>query len=527
MIKKILILLITISLLAGCQTPQNEINEVTEEERVIHIELATAPVGLHPLKTNDQSSFWLISQIYETLYRRKADGTGYEPLLAEDFPELSENGLQATIHLKQGIKFQNGDDFNAESVQYMIKALKNRKYGSQHPSLASSINSCNVIDDYTIRLNLKHKDSSLVACLANVSASIFNQILDEDEEQDLLLNPSGAGTGPYVFASANAGTSYILEANPSYWGGQPEFQKIQFDVVPDEETALKRLESGEADIYPQVDPAYQEELDQYETVSSVYKSRNLVYYIGMRSDKTAKNPLMADTKFRTMICSSVCFDPFIGERFDSDVTRISTVIPSTVAGYDPVMETYNMLLDRDSAKNIIRENGWLGETITFLCPNEREFLDIGEYIKNELGMVGLNVEIIAEELSEYQNDTKEKGTFDMALLSYSTQSGDGSKILNDTFLSGANVRLRLADSELDRQINIASRSNDDQEKQEALNKAVSILAEDCVIIPLYSPNTYYAYSSDLENVVFYENGMFYLNDMSLKGEINETGESDN
>jgi len=79
----------------------------------MNIELTTAPVGLHPLKTNDAASTFVTGQIFETLYRRTVDGTSYEPLLAESLPEMSSDGLTATIHLRKGVKFQDGTDFTA------------------------------------------------------------------------------------------------------------------------------------------------------------------------------------------------------------------------------------------------------------------------------------------------------------------------------------------------------------------------------------------------------------------------------
>ena len=70
----------------------------------INIELTTAPVGLHPLKTNDAPSTYVNGQIFETLYRRTNDGTAYDPQLAAELPEFSEDGLTATTGISWSLK---------------------------------------------------------------------------------------------------------------------------------------------------------------------------------------------------------------------------------------------------------------------------------------------------------------------------------------------------------------------------------------------------------------------------------------
>ena len=73
------------------------------EAEHMQIELTTSPVGMHPNKTNDAPSTYVNGQIFETLYRRTVDGTAYEPLLAAEMPEFSDDGLTATIPLRQGV----------------------------------------------------------------------------------------------------------------------------------------------------------------------------------------------------------------------------------------------------------------------------------------------------------------------------------------------------------------------------------------------------------------------------------------
>ena len=107
----------------------------------IQIELSTAPVGMHPLKTNDAPSTYVNGQIFETLYRRTVDGTSYVPLLAADMPVFSDDGMTSTIALRENVTFQDGTPFTSADVGYMIDCLKDTSYGSQRPSIVESIES--------------------------------------------------------------------------------------------------------------------------------------------------------------------------------------------------------------------------------------------------------------------------------------------------------------------------------------------------------------------------------------------------
>ena len=171
--KKILCVLIVMSMfmLSACS---NEEEGGASDATTMYVEMTTAPVGMHPLKTNDSPSTAVNGQIFETLYDRSEDGTSYEPNLASELPVFSEDGLTATIKLREGVKFQDGSAFTADDVAYMIDSLKDPDYGSMRPSIVESIDSHEIVDDLTIELHLKYVDGVLVARVAHGKSCIVN-----------------------------------------------------------------------------------------------------------------------------------------------------------------------------------------------------------------------------------------------------------------------------------------------------------------------------------------------------------------
>ena len=326
----LLALVLTVSVMAVCVCADSNAEHM-------QIELSTAPVGIHPLKTNDAPSQYVNNQIYETLYHRTIDGTSFEPLLAESMPEFSEDGLTATIHLRKNVTFQDGTPFTSADVAYMIDVLKDPSYGSQRPSIVESIDSYECPDENTIVLHLLYTDGVLVAKLAHSNGAIVNSTL-EKAGQDFLVDASGAGTGAYQFSSMVTGATYELKSYVNYWGGAPDIKEVTYTVVADEATIIARLQTGEADFAPVVSA------DSFRTISNipgytaVSDTASSIYYLALRSDDTALNPLMANPDFRKVILEAVDWNLFCEAMLEGNGSHSESIVGPTLVGYTPEME---------------------------------------------------------------------------------------------------------------------------------------------------------------------------------------------
>ena len=107
------------------------------------------------------------AQIYETLYRINSETGEYDPLLATDLPEYSEDGRTVTIKLREGVTFHDGTPFNSEAVKYTFELIQDPDFGSARASIANSIESMECPDDYTIVFHLLYEDGVFTAKLAH------------------------------------------------------------------------------------------------------------------------------------------------------------------------------------------------------------------------------------------------------------------------------------------------------------------------------------------------------------------------
>ncbi|MBR2801097.1 MAG: hypothetical protein IKE21_00725 [Erysipelotrichaceae bacterium] len=496
------------------ETPASSETPAAEVDANINVMLTTSPIGLHPLKTNDSPSTYVNGQMFETLYRRTIDGTDYKPLLAAELPEFSEDGLTATIKLREGVTFHDGTPFTSAAVGYMIDCLKDPDYGSQRPSIVESIESYECPDDNTIVLHLAYVDGVLVAKLAHTNGCIVNPELDKT--QDLMVNPAGAGTGPYKFVSAVAGSNYKLEANENYWEGAPEVKTVNVDVVPDETTAIARLKTGEGDFIPTLLADSFDEANSIEGYTAVSTPSSAIFYLAYRSSDTAKNDIMADPEFRKMLIEAVDLEFYTENMMGIHATHVKSIVGPTLVGYTPAMDEAYIAPNLENAKATVEAKGWTGTEITMLVSTREWHQTVAAYVKGELAKAGITVNIISEEWGTFLDDMKKDDYYDFGILSWSNVTGDGQQMLEPNFSTKNGVRLKYNNAEFDAEVEASARTTVLEERQEHMLNAVKMIQGDAIVTPLYSDNARFCYNSaKFGNVNLDKGGQFYLNDFTL------------
>jgi len=151
-----------------------------------------------------------------------------------------------TLTLRQGVKFQDGTDFNAQAVAYCL----NLHWKGIRKDLAS-VTSIDIVDDYTIRLNLTGYDIQLLGGLASLSGTIVSPTALKTMGNEAQLHP--VGTGPYKFVSYQTDVSLKYERFDGYWGGKPYLDGIEFVFIKDPITQLMSFKTGEAQVLQSVE----------------------------------------------------------------------------------------------------------------------------------------------------------------------------------------------------------------------------------------------------------------------------------
>ncbi|MBI2854176.1 MAG: hypothetical protein HYX87_04555 [Chloroflexi bacterium] len=169
--------------------------------------------------------------------------TKLNPGLATDW-KPGPDGRSLILNLRKGVKFHDGTDFNAEAVKFNIDLLKQEKVTD-----AGVITSADVLDTYTVRLNLVEWNSALLDALSFYAFPMISPTAVKTKGVDWVrVNP--VGTGPFKLASFQRDVSVKYERFADYWDkGKPYLDGIEIRYVADPLTALASFSAGEAQVY--------------------------------------------------------------------------------------------------------------------------------------------------------------------------------------------------------------------------------------------------------------------------------------
>ncbi len=182
--------------------------------------------------------------IYDPLMKRNADGE-FEPYLAESM-EPNEDLTTWTLKLRPDVKFHDGTPLNAEALKTIFDTYLTAPTSNVANTLAE-VTSLNVVDDLTVEYVLSETNAAFPSVLTGSPGWPFSPTAAAKFGPDAGANP--VGTGPFKFVSWQRDSNLVVEKNEDYWReGLPYLDKITFRPIPDEDTRLSSLQSGDIDV---------------------------------------------------------------------------------------------------------------------------------------------------------------------------------------------------------------------------------------------------------------------------------------
>jgi len=259
-----------------------------------------APPGLtnigYPGKAYTAGGTQYVRPAVEFLLSFDPKGTGnYVPQLATGW-QWSSDYLHLTLTLRQGVKFQDGTDFNAEAVKYNLDL---QRVGAR--AELKSVTSIDVIDNYTVRLNLSSYSSAVLQGLCSLCGWIVSPTGLKTMGDDAQYRP--IGTGPFKFVSYDRDISLKFAKWDGYWQkGKPYLDNLEFVFIKDPVTQLVSFKAGEEQVIKSVntkDVADLQAAGKYNLVS--YPSAAM----GMAGDSAHPSSPFADIRVRRALAYAI------------------------------------------------------------------------------------------------------------------------------------------------------------------------------------------------------------------------------
>lgn len=339
---------------------------------------------LDPAAQVSVSVYPIVMQMVESLTKQDPDGS-IKPLLATSW-QMASDGLSWTFTLRSGVKFTDGETFDANAVKFSIDRLLSPTTYKALPSTLTVIKQTTAVDATHVRFDLKSVYTALPNLLALPAAGIIapNSVNVAPNTMSKVVQP--VGTGAYVYSDLKAGDSVTLTANPHYWNGEPAYQTMLWKVVPSAASRQALLESGGANIVinPPASalPSLQKN-SQYKVVQT--PAPNLIM-IGLEQQN---QPLLQKPEVRQALNLAINRNAIINTLADGAGampkgpinSKMSNACPTGTYSYDP-----------NKAKQMLQAAGAAGMTLRLVFPSGRYLNDyqIGQAITSQFQAVGVN-----------------------------------------------------------------------------------------------------------------------------------------
>ena len=214
----------------------------------LRVALAKDLVTLDPTFALDNYSQQVIDQVFDTLVTYAPDGT-LRPRLATKWRAISN--LEWEFTLRPGVKFHNGREVTADDVVWTMNRMLDPKTKAPRQQLFM-VSVVQKTGQYAVRVLLNRPYAPFLSALANRQLSILPHEEVERLGDAFARNP--VGTGPFKFASWQAGEGVALVRNPDYFFGPSPLDRVTFRPVPETAVAQQLLETGDMDVIADVLP---------------------------------------------------------------------------------------------------------------------------------------------------------------------------------------------------------------------------------------------------------------------------------
>ncbi|MGJ7912461.1 ABC transporter substrate-binding protein [Neobacillus sp. LXY-1] len=419
-----------------------------------------------------------------------------KPAIAESYT-ISEDGLNYTFKIRDGVKFHNGKTLTSKDVKFSYSKLAGLGTGKPLYSTFSNVKDIEAPDDKTVIIHLKVNEAGFLTAL---TAAIIPYGYEDNNKKPI-------GTGPFKFVEYKAGQSLTLAKNEDYYvKGVPYLNQVEFRIIPDPETAFLAFQSGEIDIYPRIGTEKAEQLGTgFKTISS---PQNLVQLLAFNH---AKKPLN-DIKVRQAINYAVNVDEIIKGVALGKGTKIGSNLSPVLSQYfnKTLVDAYPT--DIKKAKQLLQEAGVKdGFNLTITVPSVYPFhVDTAQVIAQQLAKVGIRAKIETVEWGVWLDRVYKGRDYEATIIGLDGKL-DPYEILSRYISTAENNFLNVKIPELDQVLSQARSEIDQKNRVKLIKEAQKLITDNAAAVFIMDPHTNVSFKSSIKG---YQTYPIYVQDLS-------------
>lgn len=404
---------------AACGGGSDSSSSASSSEGILRWGSSSQPASLDPRRSATFDPMFLL-EVYDPLIRRDAKGE-LVPALATEW-KLSEDARTLELTLREGVKFQDGADFNADAVKANLEAA--RAPGNNLTASLSVVESVEVVDPTHLTLKMNTPSSHILNVLAGEAGYMISP--NALNSSDLETNPVGAG--PFKVVTYNQ-SKLVYEKWDGYWDADSiKLKRIEMTFLLDEATRLRALTSGQVDAAP----IRSNQKAEAEAAGMRFATGEAAFLYGIMlntSKSELDNPLV-----RQALVHAIDREAINKAFFDGDCAPVVQPFPSShwahVKGLEDSPEGR---YDPERAKQLLAQAGLPnGFTLNMFVGTASLFQSVVQAIQAQLAQVGITVKITPKENTALAT-ARRKGEFESSFASIQSGRPDPSQFAVDFY----------------------------------------------------------------------------------------------
>ncbi len=433
--------------------------------------------------------------------------------------DISDDGKVYTFHLKEGVKWHDGEPFTADDVVFTLTSLASPEYtgGSEgrvmtiagaaeyQAGQADSVSGLKKIDDLTVEITLVSHDASFLSNM--YTAMLPEHILKDVSPADWGIddfNRAPIGTGKYKFVEWKPGQYISLERNEDYYDQKPSIKNVtvQFGA---ETTLVAALMNGEIDVLYNLPVSEKENVDAMPNSSSYSYEMMTVFYVGLNQ----LVPELSDLRVRQALAHGIDKQTIIDTVYGSDAAYLcDDVFPSNHWSHSENVQVYDY--NPEKAKSLLEEAGFVmnpstgyfekdGKTLhlTFDMSTSTDGKAVAAMIQQNWKEIGVEMEVIEQDFATLAftkllpKDATEETTadsFQCYTLGFGVEADpqEYNEYLSTSTGAGSWNFIHYSNPEVDQLFKDQLLMDDPDERAECFHKIADLISQDVPWIPLYN-----------------------------------------
>jgi peptide/nickel transport system substrate-binding protein len=469
----------------------------------LKVGLAAPPSSMDPHFHNLAPNSSLLGNLFEGLVDQD-ENQALIPGLAESWKAVSDTTWE--FKLRKGVTFHDGSPFTADDVLCTFKRAPNVPNSPSSFGLYLRGKTAEKVDDHTVLI----KTATPHPLVPNDISSIYivsKSAGCDGKTEDYNAGKAAVGTGPFKFAEYVPGDRIVMTANEKYWGGKPGWDKVTFKPITNSPARVAALLAGDVDVIEAVPTADIAKLSKDSRVSMFQTVSNRVIYfhldhfretspfITAKDGSAIKNPLR-DQRVRLAISKAINRDAIVERVMEGSAIPAGQLLADKFFGVSKTLKPEKY--DVDGAKKLLKEAGLPdGFKMKLHGPNGRYVNDakIIEVVAQMLTRIGIDTSVEtlppAVFFRRASSGTPDgKPEFSFILVGWGSGTGENSSPLRSLLYTvdkdrgtGAANRGLYSNPQMDKLVDQALVSVDDERRADLLAKATEVAIGDLGIIP--------------------------------------------